>query len=141
MPPTRTPPLADPSLGPRLDRLERLAHGMDSQFRIPGTSIRFGWDAIVGLVPGLGDIATLAPASYIWLEGHRMGVPASVKARMAANIGLDWAIGLVPFAGDLLDVAVKGNRRNVRLLREHFGVPAPVDAQVARQEPRPRARR
>ena len=105
----------------RLDRLDRLAHGMDSRFRVPGTGIRFGWDSILGLVPGLGDVASLAPAGYIWLEGHRMGAPAGLKARMAANIGLDLIVGSVPIVGDLFDVALKANRRNVGLLRAHFG--------------------
>ena len=118
----------------RLDRLERLAYGMDSRFRVPGTSIRFGWDSILGLVPGLGDVASLAPASYIWLEGHRMGASNEVKGRMAVNIAVDWVVGSIPIVGDLLDVGLKANRRNVRLLREHFGVPsaAPGEAEPPR---------
>ena len=129
------PSQPDTALAARLDRLERLAHGMDSAFRVPGTDIRFGWDAVLGLLPGLGDVATLAPASLIWLEGHRMGAPRRVKARMAVNIGVDWAMGLVPLLGDVADVAYKGNRRNVRLLREHFGVPSPTDDRAAPPEP------
>ncbi len=116
----------------RLDRLDRLAQGMDSRFRVPGTDFRFGWDAVLGLVPGLGDVAALAPAGYIWLEGHRMGVPNAVKARMAANIGVDWVVGLVPVLGDLFDAGFKANRRNVALLREHMGVPAPVEPPASR---------
>ncbi|WP_299820031.1 DUF4112 domain-containing protein [uncultured Jannaschia sp.] len=109
-----------PDMTARLDRLDRLARNMDSRYRIPGTGIRFGWDSILGLVPGLGDVASLGPAGFIWLEAHRMGVPNSVKARMAANIGIDWIVGSVPLVGDLLDVGLKANRRNVALLREHF---------------------
>ena len=121
-PPRTTPP---PSRTPheRIARLERLADGLDSRYRVPGTSIRFGWDSILGLVPGLGDVAALAPAGYIWMEAHRMGAPNAVKARMAANIGLDWVVGTVPVIGDLFDVGFKSNRRNVALLREHFGMP------------------
>jgi hypothetical protein len=104
----------------RLERLDRLARNMDSRYRVPGTRIRFGWDALLGLVPGVGDIATLGPAGYIWLEGHRMGCSNAVKGRMAVNIALDWAIGSVPLIGDLLDVGLKANRRNVALLRSHF---------------------
>lgn len=113
--------LAPEAVADRLDRLERLADTMDSRYRVPGTSIRFGWDAILGLVPGLGDIATLGPGAYILLEGHRMGAPAHVKGRMAFNIGLDWIVGSVPLLGDVFDVFVKANRKNVALLREHFG--------------------
>ncbi|WP_092778812.1 DUF4112 domain-containing protein [Jannaschia pohangensis] len=100
-----------------LDNLDRLAVAMDSRFRLPGTNIRFGWDAILGLVPGLGDIAALAPAGFILLSAHRMGAPLSVKGRMVWNIGLDLVVGSVPLIGDLLDVTLKANRRNVRLLR------------------------
>lgn len=125
----------------RLDRLDRLAHGMDTRFRVPGTGIRFGWDAVLGLVPILGDTAALAPAGWILLEAHRMGVPAGVKARMAANLGIDWAVGLVPLLGDALDVGFKSNRRNVALLRRHFEMPQPDAASGRRGEPRRRDRR
>lgn len=103
----------------RLERLERLAHNLDSRYRVPGTNIRFGWDAILGLLPGIGDIAALAPAGYIWLEAHRMGAPRSIKARMAMNTGIDWVVGSIPLVGDLFDVGLKANRRNVALLRTH----------------------
>ena len=117
-----------PDMTARLDRLERLARNMDSRYRIPGLGIRFGWDSIIGLVPGLGDIASLGPAGFIWLEAHRMGASNAVKARMAANIGIDWAVGSVPLVGDLLDVGLKANRRNVALLREHFATVGDVPA-------------
>ena len=129
MSPRRPPPKRAPTPhphGPRLDRLDRLAHGMDSRFRVPGTGIRFGWDALLGLLPGLGDVAALGPAGFILLEGHRMGASGGVKARMAANVAIDLAVGAVPVIGDLLDVGLKSNRRNVALLRDHFGVPRPA---------------
>ncbi|KIT16887.1 DUF4112 domain-containing protein [Jannaschia aquimarina] len=111
----------------RLDRLDRLAHNLDSRFRIPGTGIRFGWDSILGLVPGLGDVATVAPAAYIWMEGHRLGASNAVKGRMAFNIALDWVVGSVPLVGDLLDLGLKANRRNAALLRKHLA-PETMDA-------------
>ncbi len=104
----------------RIDRLDRLANNLDSRYRLPLTNIRFGWDAILGLVPGIGDIAALAPAAYIWLEAHRMGASNGVKLRMAGNTGLDWLIGSVPIVGDILDVGLRANRRNVDLLRSHL---------------------
>jgi len=105
----------------RLDRLDTLAYRMDRAFRIPMTQIRFGWDGLIGLVPGVGDTLALAPAAYILNEARDMGASKSVLARMVANIGIDWVVGLVPFAGDILDVAVKSNTRNVALLRAHLG--------------------
>ncbi|MEM7491136.1 MAG: DUF4112 domain-containing protein, partial [Pseudomonadota bacterium] len=110
----------------RIARLERLAHNMDSRYRVPGTKIRFGWDALLGFIPGLGDMATLGPAGYILLEAHRMGTPMGLKGRMMANLGIDWLIGSIPLVGDLLDIGLKANRRNVALLKEHIeGVPVP----------------
>ena len=104
----------------RLERLERLARRMDRAFRIPGTGIRVGWDGIIGLVPGVGDTLTLLPAAWILAEAHRMGAPTGLKLRMGLNTGLDWALGLVPLAGDILDIGIKSNSRNVALLRAHF---------------------
>ncbi|MGI3164758.1 DUF4112 domain-containing protein [Pseudooceanicola sp. 200-1SW] len=104
----------------RLHRLDRLAHRMDRAFRLPGTGIRFGWDSILGLLPGLGDTVTLAPAAWIILEGHRLGLPRARVAQMIGNAGIDWIIGSVPLAGDLFDVGWKGNLRNVALIRRHL---------------------
>ena len=115
----------------RIARLERLAHNMDSRYRLPGTNIRFGWDSLIGLVPGVGDVATLAPAGYILLEAHRMGAPTALKAKMMANSGIDWVVGSIPLIGDILDVGLKANRRNVALLRDHFGTPGGPDASEA----------
>lgn len=118
----RTPDDTPRDLHARLDQLEKLAHALDSRYRIPLTNIRFGWDAILGLVPGIGDVAALAPAGYILLEAHDMGVPLSLKGRMAANVGIDALLGTVPLIGDVLDVGLRANRRNVALLRAHFDV-------------------
>ena len=110
----------------RLDRLDTLAYRMDRAFRIPFTRIRFGWDGIVGLVPGVGDTLAVAPAVFIMSEAHNMGASKSVLVRMAGNTGFDWLVGLVPFVGDILDIGNKSNVRNVALLRDHFGILAPV---------------
>ncbi|WP_179380815.1 DUF4112 domain-containing protein [Jannaschia marina] len=107
----------------RLARLEQLADKLDSQFRVPFTEIRFGWDAILGFIPGIGDVAALAPAAYIVAEGRSLGASNATTARMLGNIGIDWLIGLVPVIGDIFDIGFKGNRRNVALLREHLGAP------------------
>jgi hypothetical protein len=104
----------------RLDRLDALAARMDRAFRIPFLPIRFGWDSILGLVPGVGDTLALAPAFYILQQAHSMGASRPVLPRMSANIGVDWLVGLVPLVGDLFDVRVKSNTRNTALLRQHL---------------------
>ena len=111
---------------PRLDGIRRWANLLDNAFQIPGTKIRFGLDAIVGLVPGLGDLSTPVFAAVILVTGFKLRVPAVVQARMVLNAAIDMAIGLVPVLGDLVDIAWKANMRNLALLERHAhpGVPA-----------------
>lgn len=104
----------------RLDHLERLANRMDRAFRVPGTRFRFGWDSILGLVPGIGDTLALTPAAYILWQARQIGAPKRLQARMLANTGFDWVVGLVPLVGDIFDIGVKSNSRNVALLRVHM---------------------
>lgn len=99
----------------RVDRIARLA---DARFRVPGTRIRFGLDALIGLIPGIGDVAGLVMAAMVLVETRRIGAPAHVRRRMLMNVGIDFLAGLVPVVGDLLDVAFKANLRNSELLRE-----------------------
>ena len=108
-----------------VDALRRWAVLLDSVFRVPGTSIRFGVDAIIGLIPGLGDISTPAFAGLLLLQAVRMRLPMVVQARMVLNAALDMLIGLVPLLGDVADVAWKANLRNLELLERHArpGVP------------------
>ena len=108
-----------------LDALRRWAVLLDSAFRIPGTGIRFGVDAIVGLIPGLGDISTPVFAALLLLHAVRMRLPLVVQARMVFNAGLDMLIGMVPILGDLVDIGWKANLRNLALLERHArpGVP------------------
>ncbi len=98
---------------------ESLARNMDSAFRIPMTRIRFGFDSIIGLVPGIGDTVALLPLAYHLNTARRLGLPRNQMARMATNSGIDWLIGLVPLVGDLFDVGYKANLRNAALLRAH----------------------
>lgn len=105
----------------RLARLDRMAHALDSRFRIPGTSIRFGWDSILGLVPGLGGLVTLGPAALQIIEAVRMKVRRRILLRMCANAGIDFVVGGIPVIGDLFDVFFKSNRRNLALLKSELG--------------------
>jgi hypothetical protein len=104
----------------RLARLEFLARMLDTAFRIPGTGIRFGVDGVIGLAPGIGDAITTLLACWIVYEAHRLGAPRHLLAKMAGNVAIDGLVGAVPVLGDVFDVLWRANRRNVRLLREHF---------------------
>jgi Domain of unknown function (DUF4112) len=106
----------DPS---QLDTLRRWAVILDSMFRVPGTNVRFGLDAIVGLVPGIGDLVAPVFTVAVLLTGFRMRVPAIVQARMVLNAVIDMLLGLVPLAGDLADVFWKADLKNVVLLERH----------------------
>jgi hypothetical protein len=112
----------------RLEGLRRWAVILDSLFRVPGTSIRFGLDAIVGLIPGLGDVAPTVYTALILIEGLRRRVPPVVQARMVLNSALDMGIGLVPVLGDIADVAWKANLRNLALLERHARPGTPPSA-------------
>jgi hypothetical protein len=103
----------------RIERLDRIANLLDTAVSIPGTRIRFGFDALIGLVPGIGDALTTALSLWIVYEAHQIGVPRRLLTRMLANVALDGVVGAIPLAGDAFDVMWRANRRNVRLLREH----------------------
>ena len=102
----------------RIDEgLENLSLYLDGLFRVPGTSWRFGLDALIGLIPNVGDKLTMFPSFYILLAGVRYGVPKITLLRMAFNIGLDYVVGMVPFVGDAFDFVWKSNRQNMELIR------------------------
>ena len=103
-----------------LARLRKLAVAMDSAYRIPGTSVRLGWDAILGFVPLIGDVLTLAPSVFILRESHRMGAPKHLLARMGLNTGVDLLLGAIPLVGDLFDIGWQSKTRNVNLLHSHL---------------------
>jgi len=98
--------------------LDDLAYYLDDLFRIPGVGWRFGLDAVVGLVPGVGDTLTSLASFYILLAGVRYGVPKITLLRMALNIGIDYLLGSVPIIGDALDFFWKSNDMNMNLIRE-----------------------
>ena len=100
--------------------LDLLAALLDSRWRIPGTSIRFGLDALVGLVPVLGDAATGIVSVYIVLRARSCGARKTLVARMLGNVLLDTIVGSVPILGSFFDVYFKAHNRNIRLLRRHL---------------------
>lgn len=96
--------------------VRRLARLLDTAIHIPGTGIRLGLDPILGLVPGLGDLAGTVLSGYIVLVATRLGASRAIVMRMLANIAIDTFVGAVPVLGDAFDVAWKSNVRNVALL-------------------------
>lgn len=104
----------------RLAQVQWLARMMDDRFAVPGTRLRFGWDAILGVVPGLGDALTSIISLIIVHHAWQTGASPFMLARMLGNVVADFLIGAVPVAGDLFDVAFKANRRNARLLEQHL---------------------
>lgn len=98
--------------------LENLSHYLDGFFRVPGTGWRFGLDALIGLIPNVGDTITSFASFYILLAGVRYGVPKITLLRMAFNIGLDYLVGTIPFIGDAFDFVWKANKQNMDLIRE-----------------------
>jgi hypothetical protein len=108
----------------RLESVRAIARVMDEAVRVPGTNIRFGLDALLGLVPGLGDVAGGLMSAYIVAAGARAGAPATVLMRMVGNVGIDMLVGAVPILGDLFDVGFKANSRNLALLERYADRPA-----------------
>jgi hypothetical protein len=120
------PPTSRIGVGDRIFRdenLDLLSRVLDSWFRIPGTSIRFGIDGIIGLVPGVGDILAGLASCIIILAAWARGAAYVTIARMLVNLALDVIIGTVPLFGDIFDIAWKANRRNYTLLMRHLEHP------------------
>jgi hypothetical protein len=110
-------------VGGHAERVRRLARVMDSAVGIPGTRLRFGLDAVLGLIPGVGDVVGAAASGYIVLAAARLGAPASVVLRMLLNVVVDTVVGAVPLLGDLFDLGFRSNARNVALLERHLADP------------------
>jgi hypothetical protein len=104
------------------ESLDQLSRWMDGLFRIPGLGWRFGLDAVVGLIPGVGDTLTSLASFYILAAGVRYRVPKITLLRMGVNIGIDYLFGSVPLVGDIFDAAWKSNQMNMELLRKRATV-------------------
>jgi hypothetical protein len=104
----------------RTRRVRVLANILDNSIPIPGTPWKIGFDPIVGLIPGIGDLIGAVLSGYIILEAARMEVPAFTLARMLLNVGIDTVLGAVPGIGDVFDAAWKSNMMNVALLDRHL---------------------
>ena len=104
----------------RLAQARWLADLMDSNFSIPGTPLRFGWDSVLGLFPGFGDVITSAISLTIVNHAWQTKASPIVLGRMLGNVAIDFVIGAIPIVGDLFDFAFKANRKNARLLERHL---------------------
>ncbi len=135
MSPVKTPELLNrrPPACRLEPQLELLAYWMDTAFRVPGLGIRFGFDAIIGLIPGLGDLITSLISLYILAAARRYAVPRATLMRMAFNIGVDLVVGSIPLLGDAFDVYWKANQMNVALLRRHV-LATPEEQRSARRK-------
>jgi hypothetical protein len=98
-------------------RLDRLADLLDSRFRVPVVGWRFGLDSVIGLIPGVGDVAALVPSAYLVWQAHKLGAGKGTIGRMTANTAVDFLVGGIPVAGDVFDAVFKANRRNIELLK------------------------
>ena len=104
--------------------LEVFSQVMDNQFRIPLLNWHFGLNAIIDLIPGVGDVATTLIATYVMVSAVRYRVPKITLLRMGLNIGIYFVVGLIPFLGDIFAVWWKPNIRNLKLLRRRATVSA-----------------
>jgi hypothetical protein len=109
----------DENLPRDLVALRKFAFLMDQAFPIPGTKIRVGFDAVLGLIPGIGDVAGAVLSSWIIAGALRHRVPARIIARMVLNVAVDLFFGAVPVAGDVFDFMFEENMKNMRLLELH----------------------
>lgn len=101
-------------------RLEAMEHVLERSFRVPGINYPVGLDAIIGLIPVVGDLVAAAMGSYIVWEARNLGLPKWKLWRMGGNIALDTAIGAIPLVGDAFDLAFRSNTRNLRIIRKHL---------------------
>ena len=113
-------------------RLDALARFLDSAIRVPRTNVRFGADALLNLLPGIGTLTSNGMSAYLIWEARRLGVPTRTLVRMVGNVGLDFVISAVPIVGWVGDVFFRSNLRNMGLLREHLDRVHPVANQIQR---------
>jgi hypothetical protein len=114
-----------------LKRLEKFSRFTDNSIALPFTRFRIGVEAIIGLLPVVGDMAGLVLSSYVLVEAQRAGASKEVKLKMLRNMGIDFLGGLLPVFGDAFDAVFKANTRNTRLLREY------LEEQLAVEPPQP----
>jgi hypothetical protein len=116
-------PRSEPDRSRSLAEVEALAWLLDNSIPVPGTGRRFGIDAIVGLVPMIGDVVSAGMGLFVVWRASRMGLPRIVVLRMLTVSAIDFVIGSIPLVGDAFDLWFKANTRNLALLRRHLERP------------------
>ena len=100
--------------------LADLAFLLDSRWRIPGLGLRFGVDAVAGLLPVVGDAAAASISAYIIWKAHRLGAPPRLLLKMVGLVAVDTTVGAVPILGSVFDLFFKANNANLKMLRRHL---------------------
>ena len=122
------------SVRQRVEAMEKL---LERLFVIPGINRPVGLDAVIGLVPVVGDVAAAAMGAYIMWEAKNLGMPKWKMARLAGNVGVDWLIGLIPVVGDVTDFVFRSNSRNLKIIKRHLDKhhagTATIEGEVARR--------
>ena len=122
-------------------RLEAMEALLERAFVVPGTNYRVGLDAVVGLVPVVGDLVTTAMGAWLVWEGRNLGMSKFQLARMGGNVGVDTLIGAIPLVGDLFDFAFRSNTRNLRIIKrwldKHHPETRILDGEAIVRDPRP----
>jgi hypothetical protein len=121
--PSGTPSGVAIARGPKIERLRWIVQILDESIRVPGTNFKFGLDALIGLIPGGGDLAGALMSGVIIHAAVRSGVPKSILLAMLTNAAIDMMIGFIPLFGDAFDFAFKANRRNLDLLERYLEHP------------------
>ncbi|RYE03395.1 MAG: DUF4112 domain-containing protein [Sphingomonadales bacterium] len=111
----------------RIEGMEKL---LERGFTIPGTNQKFGLDFILGLIPVGGDVLTAVMGLYMVWEARNLGMSKTAMVRMLGNIGLDTAVGAIPFVGDAADFFFRSNSRNLRIIRKHLDKHHPSTATI-----------
>lgn len=106
-----------------IGRLKKISYELDEKFTFPGTNIRFGWDFIVGLIPGFGDLVTTILSLYLVLRAFMLKSSWPLLFRMLVNVGVEAVLGVFPFVGDFFDLFWRANKRNMALLEREWNEP------------------
>ena len=111
-------------------RIEGMEHLLEGLIKIPGTNQKLGLDVILDLVPGIGDLVGAALGSYMVWEARNLGMSKAQMARMFGNVGVDFALGLIPWIGAVPDFFFRSNSRNLKIIRKHLDKHHPSTAVI-----------
>lgn len=111
-------------------RIESMEHLLEGLIKIPGTNQKLGLDVILDLVPGIGDVVGAALGAYMVWEARNLGMSKTQMARMFGNVGVDFALGLIPWLGAVPDFFFRSNTRNLKIIRKHLDKHHPSTAVI-----------